>query len=238
MQQADRRARVAAVERARPPPAGPRTRRPATRGLVARQRDVDAQRAQRRRRRQVVAAPPEPARLDDAVARAPRTAARGARSTCRPGTRQVPRSGPERRTVQRGRVGGHRLLHYHIAARDRRRSRRSSPAPASTASSFSASPSRLSAPMCRRTWTRDPSAATRQAVEHRREPEQHDHLLARVRARGVGPDRRRRGRVAAAVEQRQRRPGPGRRRGPAGRRSGAGRRGRRAPRRRARACRR
>jgi len=45
------------------------------------------------------------------------------------------------------------MLHYHIS-----RYRRAFATASRMASSFSASPSRLSAPMCSRMWTRDPSA--------------------------------------------------------------------------------
>ena len=206
-----------------PPPSGPRSRRP---GCAPRRRPA-------RSRRPARAAPPPstgcprpgrgraPRRRRP---RAPRTAARGARSTCRRGPGRcraaVPIAGPSASSVS----AGHRCFTTTSTPRASAASG-SSRAPAARRSSFSASPSRWSAPMCRRTWTRDPSARQRQAVEHRREPEQHDHLLPRVAC--ARHRSRSRPRVAACprlVEQRERRRGPDRRPGSAARRSAAARR--------------
>ncbi len=115
--------------------------------LVARQDDVDTQRAQRRGGRQVVAAPAQARGPRRRRRRAPRTAARGGRSTCRPGTRQVPRSGPDRRT--RSVEASSAMSCFTITSRggqpQRLLSAWSSPAPEARPAAFRPAP-----PACRR----------------------------------------------------------------------------------------
>ena len=218
----------------------PRRGRPAkptpwTRGLVAGERD--------RRRRARAAPPPSTGCRRPGPGRAPRrrrprarrTAARGARSTCRRerGRRRAAgRNGGPSASVSSALVATARLT--ITVARALPRASRSS---CSTASSLSASPSRLSAAMCRWTWTRDPSAASVRPSNTGARPSSAHHLLRRVdpRARRVQIEAAAR-RVAAAVEQRQRVEIEIRRRGPAARRRAAGRREPRAPPRRAPAC--
>ena len=201
-EQPDRRARVAAVERARPPPCRPAKPTPWTRASSP--ASVISTPSARSAAAVDRLSPPRPS---PRASTAPSASAPNSSARCEidlsPGTRQCPRSGPERRTLSVRRLGASSLLHYHIASRDRRPHFRFFASACNTASSFSARPSRRSAPMCRRTWTREPSARHRQPFEHRREPEQHHHLLPRVEPRGVVPHRRRRGGVSGAVEQRQ-----------------------------------
>ena len=167
-QQADRGPRVAAVERAgrraqaREPDAGdPRL------GPV--DPELDAQRLQRRRRRQVVAATAQAGDLDDAVASARRTAARGARSTCRRGRRSCRATGPSG-GQQRGRRRHDCLTYHEIPAR----------APATIckiARSLSASPSRRSAGTRRWPCTRVPSAVSDGRLDDWAEAEHPEHRL-------------------------------------------------------------
>ena len=135
-----------------------------------------------------------------------------------PGTRQRPAQRSRSPDLQRRCLRRHRC--FTITSR---RHFRFFASACNTASSLSASPSRLVGADVQADVDARSLPLQRQPVEHRREPEQHDHLLLRVEPRGIVPDRRRRGGVSGAVEQRQRRPDRGRRPGSAARRPGAAR---------------
>ena len=82
-----------------------------------------------------------------------------------PGTRQLPRSGPDRRTLQRRCLCRHRCftITSRLVTAD------SSRAPATRRAACPPAPRACSAPMCRRTWTRDALAAPASARRTRRE---------------------------------------------------------------------
>ena len=194
---------------------------PSNAGLVAGQRDVDAQRAQRRRRRQVVAAPARARAPRPGRPRARRTAAPGARSTCRPG---------RGRCRAAGRIGGpsawapRPVIGCSLPHR-RARSSRSLPVLRQRLQhrqQLLRQALARSARMWRRTWTREPSAVSDRPSNTGARPSSITIGWRAVRARGVAPDRGRRGRVPAAVEHRQRRRDPGRCRGSGARRSATG----------------
>ena len=193
--------------RAAPPPrAGPSKPTPLNARLVAGDRDVDAQRAQRRRRRQVVAAPSQPARLDGAVReRAEQQRAVRDRLVARNAAGPAQRSrSPDR---QQRFVGGSSLLHYHI----RRVPRgcgvlrtRSDLAAASGCRACRLPAPRAASPPAPRACPRRCAGAREPAIPRPprscprstgREPEQHDHRLPRVdaqpfRSRWTPPRRR------------------------------------------------